>query len=84
MHTFKVVEESYGWAVRLGDGMTTPFRSRALAIREANCLCQELRNHGEAAEVVIQGTAFSDPPRIDDWSRAAFNTLRREQRRLLR
>lgn len=54
MHTFKVVKEPCGWAVRLGHGMSSPFRSRAVAIQEANCLCDALRSHGEAAEVVIE------------------------------
>jgi len=59
MHTFKVVKEPHGWAVRLGHGMTTPFWSRAVAIQEANCLCDALRRHGEVAEVVIEEE--SDP-----------------------
>ena len=54
MHTFKVVKEPCGWAVRLGYGMSTPFWSRAAAIQEANRLCDALRSHGEAAEVVIE------------------------------
>ena len=54
MHTFKVVKEQHGWAVRLGHGMSTPFWSRVVAIQEANCLCEALRSHGEAAEVVIE------------------------------
>ncbi len=54
MHTFKVVKEPHGWAVRLGGGMSTLFWSRALVIQEANCLCDALRSHGEAAEVVIE------------------------------
>ena len=53
MHTFKVVKEQYGWAVRLGDGMCTPFWSRAQAIREANRLCDALRMHGVSAQVVV-------------------------------
>jgi len=54
MHTFKVVKERFGWAVHLGDGMITPFWSQALAIREAGRLCESLRRHGAAAEVVIE------------------------------
>lgn len=66
MHTFKVVKERFGWAVHLGDGMSTPFWSLALAIREANLLCEALRRHGVAAEVtmdeeVIETTRSSDP-----------------------
>ncbi|HXQ12281.1 MAG TPA: hypothetical protein VN805_14895 [Caulobacteraceae bacterium] len=54
MHTFKVVKEHHGWAVRLGDGMCTPFWSRAQAIREANRLCEALRMHGVSSEVVVE------------------------------
>ena len=53
MHTFKVVKEPHGWAVRLGEGMCTPFWSRAKAIREAGRLCQALRLHGVSAEVIV-------------------------------
>ena len=54
MHTFKVVREQFGWAVRLGAGMTTPFWSLAAALREANALCEGLRCHGVIAEVVVE------------------------------
>jgi hypothetical protein len=53
MITFSVVKERYGWAIRLGEGMTTPFRLRELAIREAKCLADAIRRHGEGAEVVV-------------------------------
>ncbi len=54
MLTFKVVKEEYGWAVRLGRGMATPFWTQAAAIREAHQLCERMRGHGLAAEVVIE------------------------------
>ena len=54
MFTFTVVEEKHGWAVRVGDSMKTPFRSRAIAIREAHNLAQALRGHGELTQVVIE------------------------------
>jgi hypothetical protein len=62
MHSFKVVRDRFGWAVRLGP-MTTPFWSLAAAVREANALCAGLRMHGVAAEVVIEDepAAESDP-----------------------
>ncbi len=66
MHTFKVVRESCGWSVRLGDGMTTPFWGRDLAIREANSLCDALRSHGQAAEVLIEGMNPADPAGVAD------------------
>ena len=53
MQTFKVVRESEGWAVHVGDAMTMPFWSRDRAVQEANWLCETLRSHGVAAEVVI-------------------------------
>ncbi len=64
MHTFKVVKEPHGWAVRLGGGMSTPFWSRALAIQDANCLCDALRSHGEAAEVVIDEIDTAEASRV--------------------
>ena len=60
MHTFKVVKEPYGWAVRVGNGVSTPFWSQAFAVREANCLCAGLCGHGENAEVVIEGASPDD------------------------
>jgi hypothetical protein len=54
MQTFKVVKERFGWAVRFGRGMSTPFWSQASAVREANCLCEALRRHGVVAEVIME------------------------------
>ena len=56
MITYNVVKEPYGWAIRMGDHMTTPFWSRDVAIRQANCLADAIRCHGEYVEVVIEGT----------------------------
>jgi hypothetical protein len=61
MHTFKVVRERFGWAVQVGPAMTTPFWSRAAALREANLLCEGLRNHGVAAEVVEEEDQGAEP-----------------------
>jgi hypothetical protein len=55
MIVFNVVKEQYGWAVRTGDCMTTPFRSKELAVQEANCLADGIRCHGESAEVIVEG-----------------------------
>jgi hypothetical protein len=55
MHTFKVVKASHGWAVCMDEAMTMPFWTRAVAIQEANSLCAQLRRHGQAAEVLIEG-----------------------------
>ena len=63
MITFKVVKEQHGWAIRMGEGVTTPFWSRDLAIREVYRLAAAIRCHGERAEVIIEGTDQSDPPK---------------------
>jgi len=59
--TFDVVKEEHGWAIRMGMRMTTPFWSRELAIREANCLADAIRCHGECAEVVVEGADPNKP-----------------------
>jgi hypothetical protein len=56
MITFSVVKEQYGWAIRVEERMKTLFWSRDLAIREANCLADAIRCHGECAEVIVEGT----------------------------
>lgn len=61
MITFNVVKEQYGWAVRAGECMTTPFWSRELAIIEANSLADGIRRHGACAEVVIEGANPAQP-----------------------
>ena len=65
-HTLRVVRDPFGWTVCLGAGMTSPFRTRAGAIREAECLCQQLRAHGEAAEIVIEEVVGTGSPGADD------------------
>lgn len=59
MITFNVVKEPFGWAVKMGQSMTTPFRSRDLAIQEANCLANAIRSHGEQIEVFIEDVTFT-------------------------
>ena len=66
MHTFKVVKEPYGWAVRLGPCMSTPFRTRAGAIQGAEQLCASLRAHGQLAEVEVEGLAAGELPQPPD------------------
>lgn len=63
MITFKVVKEQHGWAVRMGERMTTPFWSKALAIQEANCLADAIRRHGECTEVIVEGADPDAAPR---------------------
>jgi hypothetical protein len=55
MITFNVVKEPCGWAIRLGERMTTSFWSREVAISEANALAEAIRRHGECTEVVVEG-----------------------------
>lgn len=61
MITFCVVKEQYGWAIRMDKRMMTPFWSRDMAIREANCLARAIRCHGECAEVIVEGAVPSEP-----------------------
>ena len=61
MITFNVVKEQYGWAIRMDERMMTPFWSRDLAIREANCLAAAIRCHGEGADVIVEGADPSEP-----------------------
>ena len=67
---FRVVKEPYGWAVRLGDEMMTPFRSRRQAIDHANRFVQALRRQGEHAELRVEdgppaeATGASPSPRV--------------------
>lgn len=59
--TFNVVKEEHGWAIRIGERMTTPFWSKEVAIREANCLAAAIRCHGERAEVIIEEVDPNEP-----------------------
>jgi len=62
MHTLRVVKEPFGWAVLLGPAMKSPFRTHAQAVREAECLCNELRRHGEPVEIFIESSADAAGP----------------------
>jgi hypothetical protein len=69
MICFRVVKEPYGWAVRMGQGMMTPFRSRRRAIEHANGFVEALRQRGEPAQVVIEGWPTERKPEARSWSR---------------
>ena len=71
MFTFSVVKEQHGWAVRMGERMCTPYWTKDLAVREANCLADALRQHGELAEVIIEGAELGATPRPTRGFRAA-------------
>jgi hypothetical protein len=53
MIVFSVIKEPFGWAVCAGDCMTTTFRTRDCAVREAHCLANAIRSHGQDTEVVV-------------------------------
>jgi hypothetical protein len=59
--SFRIVKEPYGWAVRNGHGMMTPFRSRALALEHANGIAEALRQRGEAAQVILEEPTIGPP-----------------------
>lgn len=59
---FEVVREPYGWAVRMGQGMMTPFRSRVTALRHANGVAEALRRRGEPAEVILEQEYVAEAP----------------------
>lgn len=54
MLTFNVVKEPYGWAIRMGERMSTPYRCRLSAIRDAQVLAEAIRRQGGRIEVVVQ------------------------------
>ena len=62
MIKFKVVKETHGWAVRLGEQMTTPFWSKASAVQEASRLAETLGGHGEYTEVIVEGVRLAASP----------------------
>jgi hypothetical protein len=62
MHTLRVVRETVGWTIELAPGVTSCFRTRVQALREAKCLCDEFHKRGEAAEVVIEDAAPATRP----------------------
>ncbi len=55
MISFNVVKEQHGWAIRIDERIKLLFWSRDLAVREANCLADAIRCHGECAEVNVEG-----------------------------
>jgi hypothetical protein len=57
MLTFEIVKGPQGWIVRLGAGVSIPFRSYERAVREADGLCDAIRRHGAVAEVVVVAKA---------------------------
>lgn len=68
---FRVVKEPYGWAVRMGEGMMTPFQSQTMAIQHASGIVEALRRRGEFAEVIIEQTVCA-PPRANGRSWSSF------------
>jgi len=76
MITFNVVEDQRGWTIKVGERMSTPFWSRALAIQEANCLAGAIRRHGQGTEVLVH---CSDTLRIDETGPKRLSELLRSR-----
>ena len=53
MIVFSVIKEPFGWSICTGGCMTTTFRTRDCAVREAHCLANAIRSHGQDTEVVV-------------------------------
>ena len=66
MHKFEVTKDQYGWVVRLGVGVSAPFRTRTLANRAARDLCLTLRRHGELV-CVVEATDESTSCEAPSW-----------------
>ncbi|QUD86899.1 hypothetical protein [Phenylobacterium montanum] len=64
MITFRVVKEEHGWSVRTGEQMCTPFWAKESAVREAKRMADAIRSHGTCAEVLVEGLAPGDQPRL--------------------
>lgn len=71
MITFEVVKEEHGWAVRMGERMSTPFWAKDAAIREANRLAEAIRDHGECTEVLIEGANPGEEPKTVEGASSA-------------
>ena len=63
MIAFNVIKDQNGWAVRRGSAMTIPFWTRDLAIREAKCLADAIRCHGECTGVIVEDADSNEPPK---------------------
>ena len=78
MIRFNVVKETHGWAIRMGERMTTPFWSKEQAVRQAKLLAEAIRRHGELTEVVVEGaTPGEDVAGAEDRSFSGEETPRR-------
>ncbi|GIK49844.1 MAG: hypothetical protein BroJett013_25410 [Alphaproteobacteria bacterium] len=53
LHTFKVVKEDAGWAVKLGEALIAPCRSQLAALAEAQRMAEALARNGEAVAIAI-------------------------------
>lgn len=59
--SFRVVKEPYGWALRNGAGMMTPFRSRDSAVAHATGLAEALRRRGDRVELIFEEPTIGEP-----------------------
>ena len=62
MIAFLVVKENFGWSVRTGACMSTPFRLKDRAVGEARRLANGLRRHCQNALVIVEGEAVRTAP----------------------
>lgn len=60
MHTFKIVRAQRGWAIQMGCAMTTPCKSQAAAIQQAERMAAAIRRHGEVVAVIIEPCPAND------------------------
>ena len=63
MITFNIVKEQHGWAIRMGERMRMPLWSKDTAVREANCLADAIRCHGQCTQVMVEGAEPNEPAR---------------------
>jgi hypothetical protein len=61
MIRLRVAKDEYGWSIQIGEQMTSPFRRREVAIREANRLAADIRTRGGQVETVVEDEASVEP-----------------------
>ena len=77
MLTVRIERSPYGWNLQLGPGIASPFRTLAQAITAAECVCGDLRRHGEDVKVCIEEVADELRPSDQQMSERLSNLLRK-------
>jgi hypothetical protein len=80
MHTFRIVQDQGHWTVELGSGMSSPCKSRAAAIAQAERMAQAIRRHGEAVCVTSDHEYPNAQESAEAPGLARLRALRRLQR----